>query len=143
MKRITLITLLSLIVLGVTAPMSIAQNLPPHVAGKIAAVSHEKVKVKEHWMDQVKVKVDSCTQPGQLQEVIYNPGRISDRTALGHLFEANIHQAHQALMNKPQPQRQMNGFGIFWIDQNNHVLRSGFLGNNVDCGAVPALLQQF
>lgn len=136
----------ALLLAGVLASgYALAQQLPPHVAGKIVAVSHEKVKVNEHWQDQVKVKVDSCIKPNTIEEVEYSPGLISDRSQLGHLLEANLWHAHHVIMNKPEPQRQMNGFGIFWIDPNNNnrVQRSGFLGNNVDCGAVPALINQF
>ena len=143
--------LLSLLMLAVllSSGAVLAQQLPPHVAGKIVAVSHEKVKVtinnKDHWRDQVKVKVDSCTKPNTVEEVEYTPGLVSDRSELGHLLEAALWHAHHVIMNKPEPQRQMNGFGIFWIDPNNNnrVQRSGFLGNNVDCGAVPALINQF
>ncbi|MGE0201633.1 MAG: hypothetical protein AB7P76_11770 [Candidatus Melainabacteria bacterium] len=119
------------------------QTLPPHVAGKVVAVSHEKVKVNEAWLDQIKVKVDSCRQPGKIEEVIYSPARVSDTTALGHLFDADLQHAWAVMMDKAPPQRQINGIGVFWVDANNHVQRTGLLGNDVDCSRVPALLGQF
>lgn len=119
------------------------QPLPKHVAGKVVAVSHEKVKVGEQWLDQVKVKVDSCKARGTLEEVVYAPARISDLTALGHLAEQDVQHARTANIETPPQSASINGFGLFWVDDNNRVLRTGLLGHNVDCRLVPQLLQQF
>ena len=118
-----------------------AQQPPKTVAGKVVAVSHEKVQVNTQWLDQIKVKVESCAASGTLEEVVYSPATVSDRTALGHLFDEDLNQARQMVMLTPQ--RQINGYGLFWVDANNKVLRTGVLGYDIDCGVVPKLVQQF
>ncbi len=136
----------TLSVLGLSAIVSLnllasaQQQLPPHVAGKVANVSHEKVKVGESWLDKISVTVESCQTPGQLKTVHYTPGTDSDRTALGHLFEEDVQSARTANMVK---QKLPNGFAVFWIDQANKVLRTGILGSKMDCRVVPSILQQF
>ncbi len=137
MKRFLMATALLLL----TPSLGMAQQpLPKHVAGKVVAVSQEKVQVAPNqWADQVKVKVDSCLQRGKLEEVVYNPATISDRTALGHLFEENYTSAWTPLM---EAQQNIGGYGLFWVDDANKVLRTGILGYNVDCKVVPTLLQQ-
>ncbi len=116
------------------------QQLPRHVAGKIVNVSHEKVKVGNAWQDKVGVTVDSCAAPGKLETVWYAPGTDSSRTALGHLFDEGIMSAHTPDMKQ---QQMSNGYGVFWVDGNNTIQRTGILGARLDCGTVPAILQQF
>lgn len=139
MKKIVTLSLALLAVASASA--SLAQNqLPKHVAGKVVAVSHEKVNVNNQWLDQIKVKVASCANKNMLEEVVYSPATVSDRTALGHLFEEDLTHARTANL---EAQQQINGHGLFWVDANNHVLRTGLLGHNVDCRNVPQLLQLF
>src|SRR5690349_16151693 len=63
------------------------------VAGKVVAVSHEKVNVNNAWLDKVTVTVDSCAARGTLKTVHYLPATVSDRTALGHLFQNDLTHA--------------------------------------------------
>lgn len=118
-----------------------AQQPPAHVAGKIVAVAHEKVNVNNQWLDKISVTVDSCDARGTLKTVQYFPATVSDRTALGHLFEQNLHSARTANMERQQ--QQPNGFGIFWVNAQNQVLRTGLLGHQVGCGDVSQALKQF
>lgn len=117
-----------------------AQSLPPHVAGKIVSVSHEKVMVNNQSQDQITVTVESCQVPGQLKSVVYSPATVSDRTALGALYDETLTSARTANMAK---QQMVNGFGLFWVDANNRVTRTGILGAKMDCSVVPSLLKQF
>lgn len=120
---------------------AMAQNTPPKtVAGKVVKVTHHKVKVDTQWLDQVDVTVDSCAAPGQLVTVSYSPASISDRAALGHLFEEDLQSARTPDM---KAQQLPNGYGLFWVDAANRVQRTGLLGSKLDCAAVPALIQQF
>jgi len=136
----TLRIIATLLLAFCTSAAMAQQPLPKHVAGKVVAVSQEKVQTAPNqWADQIKVKVDSCQQRGKIEEVVYSPATISDRTALGHLFEENYTSAWTPLM---EAQQTIGGYGLFWVDDANKVLRTGFLGSNVDCKAVPTLLQQ-
>lgn len=117
-----------------------AQQQPKTVAGKVVAVSHEKVNVNNQWLDQIKVKVDNCNTK-TLDEVVYSSATVSDRAVLGQLFDAGHDQAKAMTMDTPQ--RQINGYGLFWVDAANKVLRTGVLGADMDCGKVPQLIQQF
>ena len=116
------------------------QQLPRHVAGKIVNVSHEKVQVNQKWLDKMSVTVESCQEPGTLKTVHYTPGFDSDRSALGHLFDQDIQSAYTPDMPK---QQLPNGYGVFWTNEDNKVLRTGLLGSKLDCRAVPSMLQQF
>lgn len=135
--------ILSIVLLALSTSVAMAQQpLPKHVAGKVIAVSQEKVQTAPNqWADQIKVKVDSCQQRGKIEEVVYNPATISDRTALGHLFEENHTSAWTPLI-EVQQSASIGGYGLFWVDDSNKVLRTGILGSGVDCKAVPTLLQQ-
>jgi hypothetical protein len=118
-----------------------AQATPPIiVSGKVVNVGHEKVSVNNVWLDKVTVTVESCEARGALKTVHYSPASISDRTVLGHLFSENIHSADSMSM---EAQQQTSGYGIFWVDQNQRVLRTGILGHNVDCKNVQGLVSQF
>ena len=130
----------ALLALTIT-PLAFAQQPPKTVGGKVVAVSHEKVQVNTQWLDQIRVKVESCAARGTLEEVVYSPATVSDRTALGHLFNEDLNQARAMTMDTPQ--RQINGYGLFWVDAANKVLRTGVLGSDIDCGQVPRLIQQF
>lgn len=110
------------------------------VAGKLVNVGHEKVNVNNVWLDKITVTVDSCDARGTLKTVHYSPATVSDRTLLGHLFSANVHSANSMSM---EAQQQASGYGIFWVDQNQRVLRTGILGHNVECKNVPGLVSQF
>lgn len=110
------------------------------VAGKVAAVEHEKIQVNNAWLDKVSVTVESCKQPGALEVVEYSPASIGDQTALGHLFDHDIHHARTPNMRQ---QQMPNGYGIFWVDANKKVQRTGLLGHQVDCSHVQALVDQF
>src|SRR5690348_3233811 len=95
---------------------------PPkkYVAGKIVNVSHEKITVPPNnvVLDKITVSVDSCdARGGPLKTVIYAPATVSDRTALGHLFDQDLQSARTANMER---QNQPNGFGVFWVDESNH-----------------------
>jgi len=117
------------------------QAQPKTVAGKVVAVSHEKVQVNNQWLDQIKVKVESCAKQGALEEVVYSSATVSDRAVLGQLFDGTFHQARAMTMDAPQ--RQVNGYGLFWVDAANKVQRTGVLGADMDCAQVPKLIQQF
>lgn len=132
-------------VLGVALAASMgsavfAQPLPPHVAGKVVNVSHEKVKINNKWLDKVEVTVQSCTKQGALDTVHYSPATVTDLAALGHLFDQNIHSARTYNNFK---QKQINGYGVFWVDANKRVTRTGILGAGVGCAQVPDFLKQF
>ena len=114
--------------------------LAAQVAGKVVAVSHEKVQVGTAWHDKISVTVDSCDAPGTLVTVTYAPATVSDRTALGHLFDQDLTSARTANM---KAQNMPNGYGIFWVDATNKVLRTGLLGSPADCSHVPQLVKQF
>jgi hypothetical protein len=129
--------LLSVILLALPA---VAQPAPSVVAGKVVAVSHEKTNVNNQWLDKVSVTVDSCSARGTLKTVHYAPASISDRTALGHLFEQDLNSARTANMER---QQQPNGFGIFWVDAEGRVLRTGLLGHQVGCNDINHALSQF
>ncbi len=137
LKTISILSLSLFVTLNLFAS---AQQLPRHIAGKVASVSHQKVKVGQSWLDKISVTVDSCMTPGKLETVHYTPSIDSDRTALGHLFNEDVQSARTANMVK---QKLPNGFGVFWVDQANKVLRTGILGSKMDCGIVPSILQQF
>ncbi len=139
-KLLVSLQVTAIVLSGVAVSVQAQTDLPPHVAGKVVAVTHEKVKVNETWHDQIKVKVESCTKNGALEEVHYTPASVSDRTALGHLLQQEYHHASTANMPK---QKMINGFGLFWVDSTNRVTRTGLLGHNVDCRNVPALLGEF
>ncbi len=112
------------------------------IGGKVVNVSHEKITLPNKTVaDKVSVTIDPCDAPGTLKTLTYNPSTVSDRHTLGFLYEANLNQARSPFMTKPQP--QVNGFGLFWVDANNHISRSGFLGHNVGCGQVNQLTGQF
>lgn len=112
-----------------------------YVAGRIVNVSQEKVTVNTAVLDKITVSVESCdARGGALKSVFYAPATVSDRTALGHLFDQDIQSARTPNM---ETQHQPNGFGIFWVDDTGRVLRTGILGANVDCNLVPALVNQF
>ncbi|MBK8189294.1 MAG: hypothetical protein IPK79_02480 [Vampirovibrionales bacterium] len=136
---------LSLLMSASLAAMALAQAppaaAPPKtVAGKVVKVAHQKVKVGAQWLDQISVTVDACATPAQQATVVYSPATVSDRTALGHLFEENL----QSALSPDMKQQQMpNGYALFWVDANNIVQRTGILGSKVDCNAVPSLIQQF
>jgi hypothetical protein len=123
------------------AATALAQQPSAHVAGKIVAVAHEKVNVNNQWLDKISVTVDSCDARGTLKTVQYFPATVSDRTALGHLFEQNLHSARTANMERQQ--QQPNGFGVFWVNAQNQVLRTGLLGHQVGCNDVNQALKQF
>ncbi|MBY0405364.1 MAG: hypothetical protein K2X66_15800 [Cyanobacteria bacterium] len=83
------------------------------VAGKIVAVSHEKVTVNNVVMDKSMVTVDNCDARGTLTTVNFTPSTISDRSILGHLFGKTILSAKATNLEKLQ---QPNGFCVFgWI----------------------------
>lgn len=133
--------LLATVMLPVHAQQTQQSKQPPkHVAGKIVAVSHEKVNINNTWPDKVSVMVDNCDAPGTLKTVYYSPATVSDMAALGHLFDENIHSAETAIVPM---QSNANGFGLFWLDANDNVLRTGILGDKMDCAAAKALLNQF
>ncbi len=111
-----------------------------NVAGKIVSVSHEKVNVNNVWLDKISVTVDSCDAPGTLVTVQYSPATTSDRAALGHLFDQNITSARTADL---KAQQMPNGYGVFWVDANNRVLRTGLLGSPLNCSHVQKIIQQF
>jgi hypothetical protein len=134
------ISALALIALAITLPAN-AQQPPSHVAGKIVAVAHEKVNVNNQWLDKISVTVDSCDARGTLKAVQYFPATVSDRTALGHLFDQDLHSARTANMERQQ--QQPNGFGVFWVNAQNQVLRTGLLGHQVGCNDVSRALSQF
>ena len=110
------------------------------VAGKIAAVRHEKVTVNKQVLDKVTVVVDDCLKPGQLTEVYYNPATISDLTVLGHLFDETTQSARTANMPK---QQMFNGHGLFFVDEQGTVQRAGLLGHPISCNQISQLVQQF
>jgi hypothetical protein len=143
MKKRKHVTIISLMVLGMVSMGSLKAQpvaMPKYVAGKIVSVSHEKVTVNNIVLDKITVGVDNCSARGSIVTVNYLPATVSDRTALGHLFEQNILSARTANMEK---QQRPNGFGLFWVDENNRVLRTGILGEMVDCNMVPQLARQF
>ena len=123
--------------------LSLTAHAQETVGGKIVALTHQQVNVNNTWQDKISVLVANCATPGQLTEVFYSPGRLSDRAALGHLFEEDVNAARAVVMNGAPPQRQINGYGLFWVDDNNNVRRTGILGHDVDCGTIPTLVQQF
>jgi len=134
--------LMALAVLALLPVTAIAQAPPPaHVAGKIVAVAHEKVNVNNAWLDKISVTVDSCDARGTLKTVTYFPATVSDRAALGHLFEEDLNSARTANMERQQ--QQPNGFGVFWVNAQNNVLRTGILGHQSGCNDVSRALAQF
>jgi hypothetical protein len=132
---------MALMALTAMAVPALAQQPPAPVAGKVVAVAHEKVNVNNQWLDKISVTVDNCQARGTLQTVHYLPATVSDRTALGHLYEQDLHSARTANMERQQ--QQPNGFGVFWVDAQGRVLRTGLLGHQVGCGDVPRALSQF
>lgn len=137
LKQALSLSLLTLTLLVSAAP-SFAENKV--VAGKVVAVSEEKITANGKTFDQVTVSVEACDANGALKTVIYSPITISDRSALGHLFDQNLHSDRTANMPK---QHQTNGFGMFWVDDKSIVHRTGILGSQVDCAMVPQLGSQF
>ncbi len=130
------------VMLAACCTVATAQAEITPIGGKIVNVSHEKITLANKTVaDKVSVTIDPCTTPGQLKTLTYNPSTVSDRHTLGFLYEANLNQARSPFMTKPQP--QVNGFGLFWVDTNNHISRSGFLGHNVGCGQIGSLSGQF
>lgn len=138
-QQLTRASLAAVLVAAASTSLAFAE-FPKHVAGKIVNVTHEHVKVNTAWLDQVTVTVDACVPPNQLVTVKYAPGTISDLDALGHLFDEDIHSAKTHADYKNQAP---NGFGIFWLDQNDFVTRTGLLGYKMDCANVPDMLNQF
>lgn len=133
--------LLTLIAVAAVSMPAFAQKPPAYVAGKVVAVAHEKVNVNNQWLDKISVTIDSCDARGTLKTVQYFPATVSDRTALGHLFEQDLQSARTPNMERQQ--QQPNGFGVFWVDAQNHVLRTGLLGHQVGCADVSKALSQF
>ncbi len=129
----------SLLVLALSVSSGLLANAG-EVAGKIAAVRHEKITVNKQVLDKVTVVVDDCLKPGQLTEVFYNPATISDLTVLGHLFDETVQSARTANMPK---QQMFNGHGLFFVDDKGIVQRAGLLGNPVSCAQISQLVQQF
>jgi len=134
-------TILALLAVSALSLPVLAQQPPAHVAGKVVAVSHEKVNVNNQWLDKISVTVDSCDARGTLKTVQYFPATVSDRTALGHLFEQDLQSARTPNMERQQ--QQPNGFGVFWVDAQNHVLRTALLGSQVGCADVSKAISQF
>ncbi len=141
MKRFLTMAMPLLLALSVVLP-SVAQQAPSAVAGKVVAVSHEKVNVNNQWLDKISVTVDSCDARGTLKTAYYLPATISDRTALGHLLQQDLDSARTANMEHQQ-QQQPNGFGIFWVDPQGRITRTGLLGHQVGCNDVSRALSQF
>ena len=133
---------ISLVLLAMAVPPVLAQQPPVYEAGKGVAVAHEKVNVNNRWLDKISVTVDSCQSRGVLKTVYYLPATVSDRTALGHLFEQDLQSARTANMEH-QPQQHPNGFGVFWTDAQGRILRTGLLGHQAGCADVPHVLSQF
>lgn len=122
------------------AQQTSAPTTPKLIAGKVVAVSHEKVTLNNLWFDKITVTVDRCDARGALATVHYAPGTVSDRTALGHLLPQNMGLAQMPNMER---QQQPNGFGLFWTDANGRILRTGIMGSQLGCNDVPRLSQQF
>lgn len=141
MKPTKLFALLTLMAVALSSSLAFAQpNNKKVVAGKVVAVSHEKVTVNTTVLDKITVTVDSCDARGTLKTVHYSPATVSDRTALGHLFDQNETSGRTPNM---EAQQQANGFGLFWVDDSNRVLRTGIMGHNVDCKNISGFVSQF
>jgi hypothetical protein len=128
-----------------TLAVAVAVGLPlvavaKTVSGKVVSVSHQKVTVNNVVLDKVEVTVDSCAPNTGLVTVNYSPATVSEVTALGHLFDQKIMSARTP--NMPQ-QAMINGYGVFWTDDTNRVLRTGILGHGVDCAKAAELVKQF
>src|ERR1044072_1883608 len=140
MKRVLILAMPLLLAFSVALPSG-AQQAPATVAGKVVAVSHEKVNVNNQWLDKISVTVDRCDARGTLKTVHYLPATVSDRTALGHLFQQDLDSARTANMERQQ--QQPNGFGVFWVDAQGRVTRTGLLGHQAGCNDVSRALSQF
>jgi hypothetical protein len=137
---------LGLLSVSLLAPLTLTPALaqpaanPNVVSGKVVAVSHEKTTVNNVVLDKITVTVESCEQRGALKTVHYSPATVSDRTVLGHLFQQN---AASAITPNMPAQQQFNGYGLFWVDATQRVLRTGILGHGQSCPNVPGFLSQF
>lgn len=102
------------------------------VAGKVVAVSHQKVTAGSQTLDKVSVTVEPCNARGTQKTMAFAPSGVHDRNALGQLF---MESYQHAVMPNMEAQQISNGYGVFWVDANGTIQRSGWLGAHENCAS--------
>ena len=104
------------------------------VTGKVVAVFHETVKVKENqWADKVSVTVADCNANNQFVTTHYAPGSLSEDNALGF----NLRHLATAARSTEQYNQYMNVVSghatIQFDDQSKTIQKTTVWGHNWAC----------